>query len=151
MPDIAFYIIISTGIFLFAVSTLLTLYCAIRFHKNLTHAVALFYFVTTATLALRTIFFISILTGWSVKTRAILLVLPGTLTLSIGLTQVNVYLQLILRIQAIQAGELLVGSEGDKRLKWKENAIFVVIYLLMSFYPILFVSEFMSSYTPENS
>lgn len=89
---VVYDLFLSIGVVSFALTSALTVYFALRFRKVLTHAIILFYVVTTLTLSLRTVFFISILVEWTIKTRAILLVLPGAFTLGIGMTQVNVYL-----------------------------------------------------------
>ena len=81
---IAIKTLLSIGCTLFGLTTFYTIYLAYKFRASLTHALIFFYVVTISTLGLRSIYFLSVILGLQEKTIAILLVLPGTLTLAIG-------------------------------------------------------------------
>jgi hypothetical protein len=93
--------LLAFGCTLFALATFYTIYLAYKFRASLTHALVFFYLVTISTLGLRSLYFLSVILEFKEKTIAILLVLPSTLSLAIGLSQVNIYVQLIIRMRAL--------------------------------------------------
>ena len=48
----------------------------------------------------------------------------------------------MLRMKALDAGDLIVGSQADTKLKRRERLVLLTVYLFILFYPVWYVCEF---------
>jgi hypothetical protein len=75
----------------------------VRYYKQMkSFSLALFYTTVILALITRIGFIIFTLIEAQSRLAALLLILPGTFTLNIAIAQINIYLQLILRVRAVQ-------------------------------------------------
>ena len=84
------------GVLMFTIATILAIRNVIIFRRQMTKSLGVFYSVTILAMIIRLFYFISFFLEWNDETIATLLILPGTLTISIANTQTNMYIQLIL-------------------------------------------------------
>ena len=80
------------GVLMFTTVTILAIRNVIIFRSQMTKSLGIFYTVTILTMIIRLFYFISFFFKWNDETIASLLILPGTLTISIAMTQTNIYM-----------------------------------------------------------
>jgi hypothetical protein len=71
---------------------------AVKFWKHRSSALVIFYSTSLLALVLRTVNLVSFFTDTDTRLKLILFVLPGTLTLGLGIAQLNIYSQIIWRV-----------------------------------------------------
>jgi hypothetical protein len=95
------YCLIAAGIFLCAIVLGLATHNVVKFWQFRNLALGCFYLCTILQVATRIGFFIVYFTTTDASVQMIMLVIPGTFDLAIGISQINIYVQLILRVKAI--------------------------------------------------
>jgi hypothetical protein len=78
------------------------LFNLLRFRDQFTTALYLFYVLAFITTSTRCSFYLCENMQSSDRSRAVLMVLPGAFLLGVATAQLNIYLQLVFRLQAIE-------------------------------------------------
>ena len=88
--------VLFVGVLIFTFAIIIAIRNVVIFRRQMTQSLVVFYSVTILTMIIRIFYFIAFFFKWNDEIIATLLVLPGTLTISIAMTQTNMYIQLIL-------------------------------------------------------
>lgn len=137
-----YYIAITTvGLCIYITALTVLVINAYKFWHHRTSALILFYSTAFTALLSRILYLVMQYTDNNGIFVASLFILPGTLTLGIGISQVNIYIQLILRVSSIQKSMLLSDTNEATTLANREKISQYTSCILIFLYPCLLFTE----------
>lgn len=113
----------------------------IKFRTIMSVSMSLFYALAVLTLLTRAAYYLSELFGASLQARTILTVLPASFLLGVTASQLNIYIQLIFRLKAVEETFRTsdIGNQNkDKKLQYQENTSLAVCIFVAILYPVAF-------------
>ena len=128
------------GILTYLFLTLFGIKNMIKFRKSINVSMHLFYGTALLVAVTRILYYFGQLFWTDERMRVIFSVLPGAFLLGVMTAQLNIYIQLFLRIQSLidcPRGTIVEDSPEETALKKKEKISLVLCIFLISFYPIL--------------
>jgi hypothetical protein len=104
-------------------------------------AMGLFYALAVLTSLTRAAYYLSELFGASLRARTILTVFPASFLLGVTASQLNIYIQLLFRLKAVEE-TFRTSDTGnqtkDKKLRCQENTSLAVCLFVAILYPVAF-------------
>lgn len=104
-------------------------------------SMSLFYALAVLTSLTRAAYYLSELFGSSLQASTILTVLPASFLLGVTASQLNIYIQLLFRLKAVEETFRMseIGSQTkEKKLRCQENTSLAVCLFVAILYPVAF-------------
>lgn len=137
------------GILMFTFLALFGIRNMIKFKNSISFSMYLFYGIALLVAVTRILYYFGQLFWTDERLRVIFSVLPGAFLLGVMTAQLNIYIQLMLRLQSLidcPRGTIVEDSPEERALKKKEKISLVLCVLLISFYPVLFSTQISINY-----